>query len=126
MAGTNLPLPAGEYTYDLVDDGISTTDPNVATLAMRDGQEVTWVYVDDCSVPMLQVASGVGSATGAASIDVGFLASSSGQPLDPASLSPRSTATERRSPRAIPREPGGRHHLHPVRPASPSASTRSR
>jgi len=83
---TNLPLAAGEYSYEIVTDGIASVNPDVATLAMYEGQEVTWVSVDDCTVPALQVAAATGSATGAATIDVAFLASSAGQALDPLSV----------------------------------------
>jgi glycosidase len=88
---TQLDLPAGEYEYAIVDDGLTLSNPSVPTLAMRDGQEVTWVSVSDCSVPLLQVAAATGSAPaadgkGTASIDVAFLASETGQPLDPASV----------------------------------------
>jgi glycosidase len=94
---TQLDLPPGEYDYAILDDGITLANPNVATLAMRDGKEVTWVQVPDCSVPELQVAAAVGGAPsandgkGTASIDVAFLASSTGEPLDPTSF----LATER-------------------------------
>jgi glycosidase len=83
---TNLDVPAGEYTYAIVEDGVAAPDPNVSTLALHDDQEVTWVSVDDCSVPTLEVAGASGSATGAATIDVAFVASSGGEPLDPASV----------------------------------------
>jgi glycosidase len=88
---TSFDLTAGEYTYAIVDDGLTLANPNVPTLAMRGGQEVTWVDVSDCSVPELEVASGEGSATGAATLDVAFLTSKAGQPLDPATI----TATDR-------------------------------
>ena len=80
-------LPPGEYTYSIVDDGITLSNPAVPTLALHDGQEVTWASVDDCSIPLLTVAYGAGSDTGAASIDATFLASSAGQPLDPSTFS---------------------------------------
>jgi len=81
-----MDLAAGEYSYAIVDDGLTLANPNVATLAMRDGQEVTWVSVPDCSVPELQVTSGTGSATGAATIDATFLRAKTGEAIEPASF----------------------------------------
>jgi len=82
----SLPLPAGEYTYEIVEDGVAAPDPTIATLALYDGREVTWTEVSDCTVPSLQVAGASGSATGAASIDIAFLAASSGAALEPGSV----------------------------------------
>ncbi len=84
---THFDLAPGEYTYAIVDDGVFQANPNVATLSMYDGQEVTWVTVPDCAVPTLQVTSGVGSSTGAATIEASFLASVTGQPIDPSTFS---------------------------------------
>ncbi len=88
---TNLPLSPGEYSYAIVDDGLSIANPNVATLALHDGAEVTWVRVDDCGVPALQVAGASGSPSGAASFELQFVAASGGPPLDPRTV----TATDR-------------------------------
>jgi len=88
---TSFDLAPGEYSYAIVDDGLTLANPNVPTLALHDGQEVTWASVDDCSVPALQVTGAAGSATGAATFTVSFLAAKSGEALDPSSLA----ATER-------------------------------
>ncbi len=82
----NLPLSSGEYTYAIVDDGMQTADPSVATLAMRGDEEVSWVEVPSCGAPALEVANVAGSATGDGTIDVGFFASAGGAPLDPTSV----------------------------------------
>jgi glycosidase len=83
---TSFDLPPGEYSYAIVDNGVFEANPNVGTLAMYDDQEVTWVEVPDCTVPALSVTNGVGSATGAATIDVAFIAANAGTPLDPTTV----------------------------------------
>ena len=47
------------------------------------GNEVAWVDVPSCSVPLVQVAGAQGSATGSATVDATFLTSSAGSPIDP-------------------------------------------
>jgi glycosidase len=84
-------LPPGEQTYSLVVDGKAQPNPYVPTTAFHEGTEVTWVTVPDCSVPELEVTSGSGSAVGEAHFGATFLASTSGDPIDPASV----TAVER-------------------------------
>jgi glycosidase len=88
---TNLDLAPGEYSYAIVDDALTFANPNVATLALHDGKEVTWTSVDDCSVPALQVVGASGSSSGSASFEVAFLTARGGPPLDPSSV----TATDR-------------------------------
>ncbi len=82
----NFDLPPGEYTYAILDDGTFQANPNVGTLAMYDGQEVTWTQVDDCTVPSLAVTNGVGSATGAATLELAFTAAAGGEPLAPSTI----------------------------------------
>jgi glycosidase len=79
-------LAPGEYTYSLVVDGRPMSNPYVPTTAFHDGTEVSWVNVPDCQVPELTVASASGSATGDAQIGANFLASASGDPIDPGSF----------------------------------------
>jgi glycosidase len=79
-------LAAGEYEYALRVDGDWLLDPNVGTTAFHDGQEVTWVQIPDCGTPATTVQSVTANAGGTASIDASFLASRSGDAIDPASV----------------------------------------
>lgn len=83
---TRLDLSPGEYSYALLDNGVVTADPNVATTAFHDGQEVSWVKVADCGVPALEVTGSSGSSDGHAAADATFLAARDLTPLDPRSL----------------------------------------
>jgi glycosidase len=84
-------LSPGEYTYALVVNGHQAPDPYVPTTAFHDGSQVSWVTVPDCSVPLFQVSSASGSTTGDGTVSATFLASSAGEPIDPATFQ----ATER-------------------------------
>jgi hypothetical protein len=79
-------LGAGSYQYAIDDDGTWVLDPNVGTTAFHEGQEVTWVTVPDCGTPATQVSNVTAGAEGTASIDATFLAATTGDALDPASL----------------------------------------
>jgi glycosidase len=79
-------MASGPAEYVIVDDGETVLDPNVGTTAFHDGQEVSWVSVPDCSSPATQVDAVTPGATGSASIDATFLASASGDALDPSSI----------------------------------------
>ncbi len=78
--------PPGEHAYAIVEDGAWLVDANVATSAFHDGQEVSWVQVDDCEAPALRVDDAHGSPDGAATIAATFLASGSGDAVDPSSV----------------------------------------
>jgi glycosidase len=79
-------LAPGEHTYAIVEDGAWLTDANVATTAFHDGNEVSWVRVDDCALPALRVDEAHGSADGEAQIGATFLAARDGAAIDSASV----------------------------------------
>ena len=54
--------------------------------AFHDGQEVTWLQIPDCGTPATTVGSVTSSADGTAGIDATFLASRSGEAIDPTSV----------------------------------------
>jgi glycosidase len=79
-------LAPGPAEYALVVDGQWLLDPNVATSAFHDGQEVSWIQVPDCSVPATRVDAVTADPGGTASIDATFLSARAGDPIDPASV----------------------------------------
>ncbi len=79
-------LAPGPAEYVLVDDGTTVLDPNVGTSAYHDGHEVTWVQIPDCAAPATQVSAVQATPDGKASVDATFLASESGDPLDPSTI----------------------------------------
>ncbi len=88
---TSFDLGAGAYSYAIVDDGQWLTDATVPTTSFHDGLEVTWVSVQSCDAPQLHVDGVTATPQGQATVSASFLASRSGDPVDPATL----TATAR-------------------------------
>jgi glycosidase len=84
---TGLDLPPGEHRYAIVDDGRWLVDPYVPTTDLHDGQEVTWVQVDDCTSPELRVTEVTPGSGAAARATLELLAGRSRSPLDPTSVS---------------------------------------
>lgn len=62
-------LPKGEARYAIVDDGAWLLDPNVATSAYYNGREVSWVEMNDCRAPSVEVGD-VQIARGEATIPI--------------------------------------------------------
>ena len=83
-------LAPGPYSYAIVDDGAWISDPNVATSAFHDGQEVAWVTIPNCEAPAIRIDNASGSADGHAWIEATFLATRAGDAIVPATL----TATD--------------------------------
>jgi len=79
-------LAPGPAEYVIVDDGTPVLDESVGTTAFHDGQEVTWVQIPDCTVPVTQVDAVTPAGGGASTIDATFLATQWGDPLDPTSV----------------------------------------
>jgi glycosidase len=88
---TSVTLSPGEHEYAVVEDGQWQTDPAVPTTGFHDDQEVTWVNVDDCATPGLQVDDAAGSSDGHATVSATFLSSTSLALLAPATLTVTAT-----------------------------------
>lgn len=91
----HLPLPPGEYTYVVVDDGAELANPSVSTTAVENGREVTWARVDRCDEPALRVNSALLGGDWSGRLTVTFLAAEDGAPLDPSSVTITERSTER-------------------------------
>lgn len=81
-----LTLTPGEHEYAILEDGQWLLDTTVPTSGFHDDQEVTWVDVNDCSVPGLAIESAAGSSDGQATVQATFLASTSHDPIDSTSI----------------------------------------
>lgn len=111
-----LDLPAGTYSYFLVDDGARVLDPHVptttyeteATRGLGEKQyggggnapppaddEVSVVDVADCSLPLLQITRAEGRSETSARIEATFLAGRSGRQVDAASVRLRASGSDR-------------------------------
>lgn len=78
-------VPPGEHAYAIVEDGVWLADRNVPMTAFHEGREVALVEAADCGRPLLRV-DGVGVGADGARVRATFLASRSGEALDPASI----------------------------------------
>lgn len=78
---TGFDLAPGDYTYAIVEDGAWLTDQVRGTTALQGDREVSWVRVEDCSMPALAIDDVKTSADGSASASLRFLASKTGEPL---------------------------------------------
>ena len=76
-SATKITPPPGEQEYAFIDDGVWVTDPYVGTTAFHDGIEVSLIFMQDCTVPSLQIASNTSLA---------FVAANDAAPLAPASV----------------------------------------
>ncbi|MFV8753175.1 alpha-amylase family glycosyl hydrolase [Nannocystaceae bacterium ST9] len=82
-----LDLPAGEYGYLIGEDGVARLDPLQALTRFRpsDRREVSRVAIDDCELPAL-VIDAVEHHADTIAVEATFLASRSGEALDPATI----------------------------------------
>jgi glycosidase len=86
----SLQPPAGEQLYAIVEDNVWKTDPTVPVTAFAtvDGvlREVTSIVTPNCGVPLLRIDEASATPTGAATVRASFLASATGEALDPKSV----------------------------------------
>ncbi len=83
---TFVTLTPGEHEYAVIEDGQWLLDPTVPTSGFHADQEVTWLDLPDCATPGLSVDTATGTSDGHASVAATFLAATSGDPIDPSSL----------------------------------------
>ncbi len=81
-----LDLPAGEYGYQIVKDGVVGIDPYQPLTTFRGEEEVSLLLAPDCATPAIQIDTAAADARGALTLTGTFLAAAGGPALDPASV----------------------------------------
>ena len=85
-------LPAGEYGYLILEDGVPRLDPYNAQSTYRGEDEVSWLSVPDCGVPEVRVDAVRATDEGDVTLEGSFLAGRGGPALDPSTLAASTAA----------------------------------
>ncbi|MDB4940598.1 MAG: Neopullulanase [Labilithrix sp.] len=76
----------GEHGYAIIEDGVWLLDDHVPMSAFHEGREVSVAVAEDCAQPSLAIAGVAATADGHATVQASFLASRSGSPVDPTTV----------------------------------------
>lgn len=86
-----MSLPPGEYGYVLSGEGQERLDPSNPLTTYRGEDEVSLLLVSDCSRPRIKVGAVEAQGDGTVEISATFLASEEALPVDPATVTAKTT-----------------------------------
>jgi glycosidase len=81
-----LELPAGEYGYQIVENGVARLDVTDPLTTFDGDREVSLLVAADCTKPSLGITAASADDKGALSLDASFLARSGGRAIAPAGV----------------------------------------